>query len=117
MTHPCRGSPCHCEGGNVQANECNHGSYGISARLGSAALSRSDSDNGHNVLTDHHESASCEENLSASQLFHNVEGDGRGAYIDQCCDELDEKGIADSAQTLEEDDAEVGDEVDTLDVG
>ncbi len=73
----------------------------------------SDTDNTNDELHNDHTGSANYEQLATAESLNGVERDGRRAYVDEGGDQGDEKGIIDGAQTLEEDGAEVEDEVDT----
>ena len=66
-------------------------------------------------MADEHKAAAHKEDVPASELFDNVEGDWCRTDIDQCSDELDQKRVGDGAKRREEDHPEIQDEINALD--
>lgn len=71
-----------------------------------------DADDADDELRDDHSGGADDEELAATEAFDGPEGQGGGADVDEGGDEGDQEGVIDRAQTLEEDGAEVEDEVD-----
>lgn len=99
------------KGGDVQADEGNHGLGGVLVVLSGRASS--DTDDADNVLEGDHESGTADEQLTASNLLDRPERDRGRQDVDEGGDERDQERVLDRAELLEEDGAEVEDEVDT----
>jgi hypothetical protein len=63
------------------------------ARLSISILAGRYPNDANNVLADEHEGAASEEDVPASELLDDIERDRCGTNIDQCCDQLNEKGV------------------------
>lgn len=72
-----------------------------------------DSNNTNDELGHDHASSPEDEDRPSTKPFDNPESNGCRADIDKGGDEGYKKGIFDCVKTLEEDDAEIKDEVDT----
>ena len=109
FTHndPSTGTPCGREEEDVDANECDFSLDG--GRVGSVHRSG----DGDDEFAHHHAQRSPDQQRTTPKSLNGVEGDGRGAHIDQGGDEADEERVADRAELLEEGRTEVEDEVDT----
>ena len=70
-----------------------------------------DADDADDELHGDHSRSAHEEKLTAAEAFDGPEGEGGGADVHEGCDEGYEEGVIDCAETLEEDGAEVEDEV------
>jgi len=106
----CR-TPGHGEGGDEQADEGNHGGDGCVVVV--LQLTSSDTNDTDNELADDHEEGTDDQDSAASELLHDVEGNGGGADVDQGGDERDEERVGDGFERGEEDGSKVEDEIDT----
>ena len=107
---PRGGTPCHGEHGNVNANKGNHGGDGgLVLRVG---LPRRDADDADDELRNDHAAAADDEDHAPAEALDDPKGERGGEDVDEGGDEGDEEGVLDGAEGLEEDDAEVEDEVD-----
>lgn len=104
-------TPGNGEGGDVQADESDHGAGGVGVVF--RGLSSGNTDDSDDVLEDDHESSTTDEQLTASDLLDQKEGGRGGQDVDEGRDKRDQEGVADRAELLEEDRTEVEDEVDT----
>lgn len=96
LTNPSRRPPSHGECRDVQADERNH-------RLDCLwVLSIRHTNNGDDILGDDHKATTKEQDLAASKLLDDVEGDRRGAYVDKGRDQLDQERIRDGSELVEE---------------
>lgn len=66
-----------------------------------ARVFRRRADDGDDELGDGHADGTPDEQWATAELFDGVEGDGRGADVDDCCDHGDQEGIL-QADGLEE---------------
>jgi len=71
------------------------------------------SDSTDNVLHNDHTGGTEDEERAASNLLDHDERGGGGEHVDEGSDERDQEGVADRTELLEEDGAEVENEVDT----
>jgi len=80
--------------------------------VGSVSASGGSNSSNDELHDNHASSSKNKERASANLLDHDERGRG-GQHVDKSCDERDEERVADGAELLEEDRAEVKDEVDT----
>lgn len=106
---PSARSPCGSKEGDVEADECNHGRDSRVVVLG--FLARGDPNDGHDELHDNHTGGTDDEELASTESLDGVEGNGRGAYIDEGGDKRDQERVLDRAEGGKEDGTEVEDEV------
>lgn len=104
-------TPGHGETGDEEADEGDHGGDGGVVAL--VGLARGVTNAADDDLHDNHAHGTVDEDGAATEALDNVEGDRGGADVDEGSDELDEEGVADRAELLEEDGTEIEDEVDT----
>lgn len=103
------------EYGDVQANECNHStsSIGVGGVVG-GVLSSSGTNSTNDELHDDHTSGTEDQDGATSDLLNHDERSRSREHVDKGGDERDQERIADAAKLLEENGAEVKDEVDTI---
>lgn len=104
-------TPCGGKEEDVDADECNLGRNGrIVMKL---LATGGDTNNGNNKFADQHAQGTPDEDCTTAESLNDPEGDGSGADVDQSSDEIDQEGVGDRAQILEEGSTKVEDEVDT----
>lgn len=107
-------SPGGSEDGDVQADERNHGADSVGVGVGGVSVLASGGTNDpDDELHDDHTSGTEDEDGTTSNLLDHDEGSRGGEHVDEGGDHGDQEGVVDRAELLEEDGAEVEDEVDT----
>ena len=67
-----------------------------------ALLASSDANDADDELRNHHARAAQNEDLATAESLDDVESEGCGEDVDECCDEGYEKGVFYCAKGLEE---------------
>merc|ERR1712137_617170 len=78
------------------------GTGGAVGEGGGVVESLSDTDDGNQELADQHTESTEEEECTATELLHSVEGKRGGADVDEGEDERDQEGVGDGASRLQE---------------
>lgn len=112
--NPCARSPGSGKNGDVQADESNHGTGGVGVGwVVDSVLASGSTNNTNDELHDDHTGGTVNQDGTTSKLLNHPEGGRSREHVDERSDETDEEGVLDGAELLEEDGAEVEDEVDT----
>ena len=111
---PGSGTPSGSEDGNVQANEGNHSPGGVWVGwVGFGVLAGGGTNDTDDELHDNHTGGTEDQDGTTSDLLNHDERGRRGEHVHEGGDERDQEGVLDRTKLLEEDGAEVEDEVDT----